>query len=77
MLLFLLPASVTFAIALYAFLTDQTTPNTHMLSWITVAAATIMWPITLPTMLRQHYIRFSANRGYASTELSVEFRVSK
>ncbi|MEB3356830.1 MAG: hypothetical protein VKK04_08895 [Synechococcales bacterium] len=67
MLLFFLPASLTLAIALHAFLTDETTPNTHVLSWVTVGVAAILWPITLPTMLRKISSRTSVSNVYPAT----------
>lgn len=55
MLFYLLPAGLAFAITVHALLQDCTTPNNHLGSWIFIGLATVLWPITLPSMLRKKY----------------------
>jgi hypothetical protein len=41
-----------FSIGLNAFLKDDSTPNTHITSWVVLGLATVLWPLVLPSMLR-------------------------
>ncbi len=41
-------AFLVFGYFLWVFLTDKSTPNTHMGSWVVLGLATLLWPIVLP-----------------------------
>jgi len=38
---------------LSAFLRDETTPNTHVASWVLVAIATVIWPLAVPLSMAE------------------------
>lgn len=44
---------LTAGILLNTFLKDKTTSKTEIASWVTLAIATILWPVTLPTVIRK------------------------
>ncbi|HEY9887134.1 MAG TPA: hypothetical protein V6D02_01970 [Candidatus Obscuribacterales bacterium] len=52
-LLYALPALIVFAIALTSLLRDDSTPNTNLEFWLVTTLAAILWPITLPSMIRK------------------------
>jgi len=39
-------------VAVVAFWRDETTPNTHLISWVVLILASLFWPVTLPSILR-------------------------
>ncbi len=47
-LYYVLPATLTFLIALYAFFKDADASKTSALNWAFVIVAGLLWPITLP-----------------------------
>ena len=53
MTLYFTGAAVVFGILINAFLKDVTTPKNHVASWIFLTVATLLWPITLPSMIRK------------------------
>jgi hypothetical protein len=46
-------AFLVFSILLNAFIKDDSTPKTHVDSWICIIVATAIWPIVLPSMVRK------------------------
>lgn len=44
-------AAVTFSIVLASFLQDRKASKTSADAWIFIAIATLLWPITLPSIL--------------------------
>jgi hypothetical protein len=53
MTLYFTGATLVFGLLLNAFLKDDTTPKTHIASWVVLAIATVFWPLTLPFMIRK------------------------
>jgi hypothetical protein len=53
MTLYLTGAILVFGISLQAFLKDTSTPKTHRLSWLVLIYASLLWPITLPSIIRK------------------------
>ena len=56
MLFYFLPAGLVLAIAVHALLQDGTTPNHHLESWLFIILAALLWPVTLPSMLRKKHM---------------------
>ncbi|MBT9315593.1 hypothetical protein [Leptothoe spongobia] len=50
-LYYVLPATVTFLIALSAFFRDTAASKTSVLNWAFVIVAGLLWPITLPFII--------------------------
>jgi len=44
--------SLTLAVVLNAFLKDQTTPKSDLNIWIFVLVTALIWPVTLPFIIR-------------------------
>jgi hypothetical protein len=59
MKLYLAGAFLVFVILLHAFVKDNTTPKTHVGSWITIVVATAVWPIVLPSIVRKKLSKVS------------------
>ncbi len=57
MTLYVTGAALVFGILLNAFLKDETAPKNDGLSWAVVIIATLIWPITLPSMIRKQLRR--------------------
>lgn len=53
MLYYLLPGAIVFAISLRALLRDQTTSNSDVKSWLVIVIASLLWPLSLITMIRK------------------------
>lgn len=53
MTLYFTGATLVFGLLLNAFLKDDTTPKTHIASWAVLAIATVLWPLTLPFIIRK------------------------
>ncbi|MEM1252417.1 MAG: hypothetical protein AAGI69_08280 [Cyanobacteria bacterium P01_H01_bin.21] len=47
-LYYVLPATLTFLIALYAFFRDTNASKTSVLNWSFVFMSGLLWPLTLP-----------------------------
>ncbi|MBE9179988.1 hypothetical protein IQ268_15570 [Oculatella sp. LEGE 06141] len=58
-------ALFVFSVGLNAFLKDSSTPKTHATSWLVLGLATVLWPVTLPSMLRA---KLNAQSGDAASE---------
>ena len=50
-LYYVLPAVITFLIALYAFFKDAAAVKTSVLNWTFVIVTGLLWPITLPFII--------------------------
>lgn len=48
---YLVPAAFVLLRALYVFFKDESTPKTHLYSWVMIFVASALWPITLPSIL--------------------------
>jgi hypothetical protein len=46
-------AALLFSIYMTAFLRDSSTSKSDVASWIVIAIATLLWPITLPISLKE------------------------
>lgn len=53
MLLYTLPATIVFFIISNALLKDSTTPNSDMTIWMFILLASLIWPLTLPSIIRK------------------------
>lgn len=45
---YLIVAFLIFIVFLQSFLQDQSTPNTHIGSWVVIGFSVVFWPIVLP-----------------------------
>ncbi len=52
-------AFLIFGYFLGVFLADQSTPNTHIASWVVLGLATLFWPIVLPLAYLERRVRKS------------------
>lgn len=59
MLLYCLPATLVFVIALRALLRDTLACRTDLETWMCFTLASLLWPITLPAILRIKYQKYS------------------
>jgi cyanate permease len=59
MILYLAGALVVFTTLLHSFIKDDTTPKSHVLSWIFIGLATAVWPIVLPSIVRKKFSKVS------------------
>lgn len=50
-LYYVLPTTITFLIAFYAFFKDKDASKTSGLNWAFVVVAGLLWPITLPFII--------------------------
>lgn len=55
-------AGITFVIVISAFLSDRDADKRDPSSYIFVAVATLLWPITLPSILRKKYLTLKARQ---------------
>lgn len=53
MTLYFAGATLVFSLTLNAFLKDDSTPKNHIPSWITIALATLIWPVVFPSLIRK------------------------
>jgi hypothetical protein len=70
MILYTSGALLVFCISLRAFLRDDSTPKTDLVSWLVVLVATVFWPLVLPSILRKKLLKpapvpLKARKGYA------------
>lgn len=70
MILYTSGACLVFGLSLRAFLKDDSTPKTDLVSWLVVLVATLFWPLVLPSILRKKLsktspIAIEAHKGYA------------
>ncbi len=56
MMFYLLPATLVFGLTSNALFRDDSTPNDDAVSWLCIAAATTLWPITLPCIIRKKVV---------------------
>ncbi|PSB30679.1 hypothetical protein C7B82_08385 [Stenomitos frigidus ULC18] len=70
MVFYLIPAALVFSTALQAFLEDESTPKTHFDSWIMLIMASLLWPITLPSIM-------SGLRSSAAAERKSPYQASQ
>ena len=61
MVFYFIPAALVFLTALHAFLEDESTPKTHLDSWVMVVVASTLWPITLPAIMNHLVSEASRN----------------
>jgi hypothetical protein len=57
MALYTAGALLVFSLSLRAFLKDRSTPKTDLLSWMVILVATVLWPLTLPSILRKKVLK--------------------
>lgn len=55
-------AGITLAIIVFAFLSDREADKRDLKSFAFIAAATLLWPITLPFILHQKYLTVKARQ---------------
>ncbi|HEY9642211.1 MAG TPA: hypothetical protein V6C57_17115 [Coleofasciculaceae cyanobacterium] len=53
MTLYFAGAALVFSTVFRAFLKDDSTPKNDVTSWIVIGAATIAWPLVLPSIVRK------------------------
>lgn len=57
-LYYVLPATITFLVALYAFFKDTAASKTSVLNWSFVIVTGLLWPITLPFIIWKKVLSF-------------------
>ncbi|MEM1238696.1 MAG: hypothetical protein AAGI45_02540 [Cyanobacteria bacterium P01_H01_bin.26] len=67
-LYYVLPAAITFSIALLAFFRDADASKTSVLNWSFVIIVGLLWPLTLPFIIWKRLLALS-------TEASSNFLV--
>lgn len=65
-------AFLVFGYFLWVFLTDKSTPNTHMGSWIVLGLATLLWPIVLPLAYLERRVKKPTKVTDADFDLRLE-----
>jgi hypothetical protein len=65
MVFYLIPATLVFLTALHTFLEDESTPKTHLDSWVMLSVASMLWPITLPA-ITSHLVREASRNDKAN-----------
>ncbi|MBD2257009.1 hypothetical protein [Pseudanabaena sp. FACHB-2040] len=55
MTLYLIPATLVFAIALRTLMRDVTASKADVETWICFTVAALLWPLTLPAILYKKY----------------------
>ena len=56
-ILYLFGALASSGIWLSAFLKDDSTPKSDVASWVVIAIATIIWPVSVPLAIRERAAR--------------------
>ncbi|NJN22117.1 MAG: hypothetical protein HC812_14200 [Leptolyngbya sp. RL_3_1] len=70
MFLYLLPAALTLGLALEALLQDQGTSLQEADAWFFLALITVLWPLTLPSMVWHKYQQYCQHRLISSQDLA-------
>lgn len=74
---YVLPATLTFLIAVYAFFRDTEASKGSILNWTFVLVTGLLWPITLPFIIWKKLSTFlSLGRAEHKDELGFKFRQS-
>lgn len=55
-MLYAMPAAIVFLITTDALLKDSTTPSDSVEMWVFILIASLIWPLTLPSILRKKAI---------------------
>ena len=55
--LYLCGAVASSGIWLSAFLKDESTPKTDIVSWVVILVATVMWPLAVPLAIRERHAK--------------------
>lgn len=55
-LYYVLPATLAFLMALYAFLKDDESSKASALNWVFILVTGVLWPITLPFILWKRFL---------------------
>ena len=55
-------AGITFALVLQAFLNDPTANKLDVSAWAFISLAALLWPITLPFVVRSKLKRYASRR---------------
>ncbi len=55
MIVYALTASLTWSTIAWVFVQDTTTPNTDLSAWSFILLAALLWPITLPSILKSQW----------------------
>jgi hypothetical protein len=63
-------ASLTLTLTLSAFLKDSDAPKNSATHWLFIAVVTLLWPVTLPTILGRKVGRLSQRSQPAAVENS-------
>lgn len=65
--LYMFGALASSGIWLSAFLKDKNTPKTDTASWMVIAIATIIWPISVPLAIRERSSKYAELPALEST----------
>ncbi len=56
MLFYLTPAGLVFTFCVTMLCFDDSTPKTDPTTWTVIILAALLWPATIPTILRKQYL---------------------
>ncbi len=74
---YVLPATITFLVALYAFFQDTTASKVSTLNWAFVLVTGLLWPITLPFIIwKKLLVLFNMSRKDQKDGVEIKFRRS-
>lgn|GEM_PF-2560678 len=65
MLIYLVTAILVFSLIAYVFLQDEESRKDDITSWLFIAFAASIWPLTLPNMIRKIVAKWNRSRRYA------------
>lgn len=75
-LYYVLPATLTFLIALYAFFKDAAASKASLLNWAFVIVAGLLWPITLPFIVWKKLLLLFKGPDLNQDDIELKFRRS-
>lgn len=66
MLFYVFPGSIVFLVTLWAFMRDATAPKHDLASWLVVFLASVLWPVSVFSILRHRWYRYRASAELVS-----------
>ncbi|MFE4107641.1 hypothetical protein [Almyronema epifaneia] len=64
-MLYFLPASFVFSVMVYGFAKDESAAKNDLGLWFVILLATILWPVTLPSILLKKVFQKAAPENEA------------
>lgn len=73
---YMLPGILVLSMAVRALLRDDETPNSDPEFWVIAILASLIWPITLPNMLRKKFLNLRAKSQQKSFQEKLQLLLS-